>query len=114
MTKRVCENCRWWENDQHAVGACMRNPPQRVGNLQDDWPKTHATDRCGEWADASITPEQEEMRELTRRFAVAIMSTEWGGDLAPIAVWGAARGLALMESAVLPTAEPQIQRENKQ
>ena len=75
MTERVCENCRWWENDQHAIGACMRNPPQRVGNLQDDWPKTHATNHCGEWADASITPEQEEMQELIRRFAVALAAS---------------------------------------
>ena len=107
MTKRTCENCRWWENDQHAIGACMRKPPQRIAEPQyDEWPKTHATDRCGEWADASVTPEQEDRQELTRRFAVAIFGTEWGGDLAPIAVWETARRLA--------AAEPQIQREVQQ
>jgi hypothetical protein len=66
---------------------------------------------CGEWADASITPEQEDRQELTRRFAVAIVGTEWGGDLDPIRVWPIARDLARMESAVLPAAEPRIQRE---
>jgi len=100
MTERRCENCRWWENDQHAIGACMRNPPQRVANLQDDWPKTHATDRCGEWADASITPEQAEMQELTRRFAVALISA--GGPIDD-SIW--------YEAAELAAAEPQIQRE---
>ena len=112
MTERRCENCRWWDRHPlHPYGDCRRNPPM---DLDGTVPQTAPTDRCGEWSDASITPEQEDRQELTRRFAVAIMSTEWGGDLAPIAVWGAARGLALMESAVLPTAEPQIQRENKQ
>lgn len=101
MTERTCENCRWWENDQHAIGACMRNPPQRVGNLQDDWPKTHATDRCGEWADASITPEQEEMRELVRRFAVAMISAGMPID---DTTWN--------EAAKFAAAEPQIQRED--
>jgi hypothetical protein len=67
-------------------------------------PQTAATDRCGEWSDASITPEQEERRELTRQFAVAIMSTEYGGDLRPDRVWSAAESLA--------AAEPQIQRED--
>jgi len=101
MTKRVCGNCRWFRKDD----LCWRYPKENA-TLPD------AT--CGEWSDATITPEQEEMRELTRQFAVAIMSTEWGGDLAPIAVWGAARGLALMESASLPAAEPQIEKENQQ
>ena len=112
MNKRLCENCRWWDAlSCGSAGVCRRNPPV---DTDGDMPQTAATDRCGEWADASITPEQEERQELTRRFAVAIMSTEWGGDLAPIAVWGAARGLALMESASLPAAEAQIQKENQQ
>jgi len=108
MTERTCENCRWWENDQHAIGACMRNPPQRVGNLQDDWPKTHATDRCGDWSDASITPEQEERQELIRRFAVAIMSAEYAAEpcLRFDRIWAAAQNMA--------AAEPQIQKENEQ
>jgi hypothetical protein len=107
MTERVCENCRWWENDQRAIGACMRKPPQRIAEPQyDEWPKTHATDRCGEWADASITPEQEDRQELTRRFAVAIMSTVYGVDLQFDLIWTAAKNMA--------AAEPQIQRENEQ
>jgi hypothetical protein len=101
MTERVCENCRWFRKDD----LCWRYPKENA-TLPD------AT--CGEWADAGMTPEDEERQELIRRFAVAIIGTEWGGDLAPIAVWGAARGLALMESAVLPTAETQIQKENEQ
>ena len=101
MTERVCENCRWWENDQHAIGACMRNPPQRIAEPQyDEWPKTHATDRCGEWSDASITPEQEDRQELTRRFAVAIMSAGWAVNYHDGQVWAIAAGLA--------AAEPQI------
>ena len=96
MTERRCGNCRWWENDQHAIGACMRNPPQRVGNLQDDWPKTHATDRCGEWADASITPEQEQMRELTRRFAVALINSGYDARH----TWQVAAEFAAAESRI--------------
>jgi len=83
-------------------------------SVEDLWPITGKGSSCGDWQDKDVTPEQEERQELTRRFAVAIMSTEWGGNLEPIAVWGAARGLALMESAVLPAAEPQIQREVQQ
>ena len=102
MNKRVCENCRWWENDQHAIGVCFRHAPK--GNV--DAPKTHATDRCGEWSDASITPEQEERQKLTRQFAVAIMSTVYGVDLQFDLIWTAAKNMA--------AAEPQIQRETGQ
>ncbi len=102
MTERRCENCRWWENDQHAIGVCFRHLP--MANL--GAPKTHATDRCGEWSDVSITPEQEERQKLTRQFALAIMSTDYGGDLEPDRVWSGAESLA--------AAEPQIQRESQQ
>ena len=99
MNKRVCENCRWWENDQHAIGVCFRHAPK--GNV--DAPKTHATDRCGEWSDASITPEQEELQKLTEKFALAIVSS----SLHSVPdVWAAAAELA--------AAEPQIQRETGQ
>ena len=100
MTKRVCENCRWWDNDQHAIGVCFRHVP--MGNL--GAPKTRSTDRCGEWADKTITPEQEEMRELIRRFALAIMSTQWAANCPEGQVWAVAASLA--------AAEPQIQRED--
>ena len=100
MTERWCMHCRWWNHLEKGHGTCKRHPPI---DLNGQRPYTDDQNFCGEWADASITPEQEEMRELTRRFAVAIFGTEWGGDLAPIAVWETARRLA--------AAEPQIQRE---
>ena len=105
MTERVCGNCRWWKDGKTGMGNCCRRAPFET---------TWKTSFCGEWSDASITPEQEDLRELIRRFAVAIMSTEWGGDWEPTRVWPIARDLARMESAVLPAAEPQIQRENEQ
>lgn len=112
MTERRCENCRWWDRYPFAsYGMCRRNPPMDTDGTV---PQSAAIDRCGEWADASITPEQEDRQELTRRYALAIMSTEWGGDLEPMRVWPIARDLARMESAVLPAAEPQIQREGDQ
>ncbi len=104
MTKRECGNCRWWQNDQHAIGACMRYPP----GVSELVPKTHATDWCGEWADATITPEQEDLQELIRRFAVAIMSAEYAAEpcLRFDRIWAAAQNMA--------AAEPQIQREGQQ
>ena len=92
MTKRTCENCRWFRHDD----LCWRYPKENA-TLPD------AT--CGEWADASITPEQEERRELTRRFAVAIMSTQWAANCPEGQVWAVAASLA--------AAEPQIQREGQ-
>jgi hypothetical protein len=53
-----------------------------------------------------MTPEQEDLQKLTRQFAVAIMSTEYGGNLEPDRVWSAAKSFA--------AAEPQIQREGQQ
>jgi hypothetical protein len=82
---------------------CRRNPPI---DLDGSVPQTAATDWCGEWADKTITPEQEDLRQLTRQFAVAIMSTEWGKNLSHIGLWGAAEKLAV--------AEPQIQKEGQQ
>jgi hypothetical protein len=93
MTKRVCGNCHWFVGED----LCFRYPKENA---------TGPNSFCGEWADASITPEQEERQELTRQFAMAIMSTEYGGDLRPDRVWSAAKLLA--------AAEPQIQRENEQ
>ena len=104
MNKRVCGNCRWWDAGPTGSGSCHVKSP--VAGSDDVFPVTHRVDRCGEWADKTITPEQEEMQELTRRFAVAIMSTEWGKNLSHIGLWGAAEKLAV--------AEPQIQRENEQ
>jgi hypothetical protein len=93
MTKRVCQNCRWFVGED----LCFRYPKENA---------TGPNSFCGEWSDASITPEQEEMRELTRRFAVAIMSTEYAGNLEPDRVWSAAESFA--------EANPRFQKENKQ
>ena len=73
MTERTCGNCRWWlkrsQTDQY--GQCHRHPPiyTQIAYLR---PETEPDATCGEWADASTTPEQDERRELVRRFAVAI------------------------------------------
>jgi hypothetical protein len=62
-------------------GSCRRNAPQPCTNDGQeeyqyfaDWPTTFPEESCGEWADKNITPEQEERRELVRRFAVALTS----------------------------------------
>jgi hypothetical protein len=102
MNKRTCENCRWF--DENPIldndGFCRRNPPTGDGA---DLPRVEPKDFCGEWADKTITPEQEERQELTRQFALTLMSTEWGKNL-DTGVWKAAEKLAV--------AEPQIQKEN--
>jgi len=82
----------------------MRNPPQRVANLQDDWPKTHATDHCGEWADASITPEQEDRQKFVRQIVLAMISSDLISTCSDDLLWENAKNLA--------AAEPQIQRED--
>ena len=68
MIERTCGNCRWWQYHRDwsnkQVGQCRQN----AAGL----PEVYNTDFCGQWADKSITPEQEERRELVRRFAVAI------------------------------------------
>jgi len=89
MTKRVCGNCRWFVGED----LCFRYPKENA---------TGPNSFCGEWADASITPEQEERQELTRQFAVAIAAKI--GCYTPAAIWEMAKNMA--------AAEPQIQREN--
>jgi hypothetical protein len=74
------------------MGTCWRRAPFET---------TWKTSFCGEWADASITPEQEEMRELVRRFAVAMISAGMPID---DTTWN--------EAAKFAAAEPQIQRED--
>ena len=72
-------------------GYCHRNAPTQ-GPLCWVRPQVEPDATCGEWADATITPEQEERRELVRRFAVAIAS-----DIAVITVnecWELATKLA--------------------
>ena len=97
MTERVCENCRWWEQyPLQPYGMCRRNPPM---DAEGTVPHSHATERCGEWSDKTITPEQEEQRELTRRFAVALINDGYDEQN----TWKVAAKFA--------AAEPQIQRE---
>ena len=104
MTRRMCGNCRWWDAGPTGSGSCHRQPP--TAGSDDVFPVTHKIDRCGEWSDASITPEQEDLQKLTRQFALAILSAEWGGDLSDDGLWTAAKNMA--------AAEPQIQREVQQ
>ena len=76
MTERTCENCRWHlrRTSTGVSGECRRHPPTR-GRMGWSWPSTDSTYWCGEWADKSITPEQEQKRELVRRFAVAMIAS---------------------------------------
>jgi len=92
MNERRCGNCRWWKDGKTGMGNCCRRAPFET---------TWKTSFCGEWADASITPEQEEMRELVRRFAVAMISAGMPID---DTTWN--------EAAKFAAAEPQIQRED--
>jgi hypothetical protein len=57
------------------------------------WPSTDSAYWCGEWADASITPEQEKRRETVRQFAVALL-TRHGDSLAPHDAWDLAIRMA--------------------
>ena len=104
MAERVCKNCRWWSVRSTELGYCHK----RLAILSSDeaFPSTHKSCWCGEWADASITPEQEDRQKLTRQFAVAIMSTEYSADLQYDRIWMAAKNMA--------DEEPQIQREVQQ
>ncbi len=98
MTERRCENCRWWSAGPTGYGHCHRRPP--IVDSDESFPSTHKSVWCGEWADASITPEQEDRQALTRQFAVALATASWTD---PHRVWELAVKLA--------DAEPQIQKE---
>jgi hypothetical protein len=72
MNKRTCEGCRFYESPNNdGYGFCRRNPPVGDGS---DVPEVGLKDWCGEWRDKNVTFEQEERRELVRRFAVAIIT----------------------------------------
>ena len=96
MTERWCMHCRWWNHLEKGHGTCKRHPPI---DLNGQRPYTDDQNFCGEWSDASITPEQEEMRELTRRFAVALINSGYDARN----TWQVAAEFA--------AAEPQIQME---
>jgi len=105
MTERTCENCRWWDRYplHPTTGDCRRNPPMDTDGTV---PQTGPTDRCGEWSDASITPEQEDRQKLTRQILLAMTESEWGASCSYNDMWKIAGKLA--------AAEPQIQREDEQ
>ena len=95
MSERTCGNCRWHlrRTSTGVAGECRRHPPTR-GQLGWSFASTDATYTCGEWADGSITPEQERKRELVRRFAVAIAGTEWAAGYSESEVWRFANNMA--------------------
>ncbi len=74
MTQRRCENCRWWKDRLTGYGYCHKRPPIVSGG-DESFPSTHKSNFCGDWSDASITPEQEDLQELIRRFAVALAAS---------------------------------------
>jgi len=85
MSERVCKGCRFYEAfDLSEYGQCRRNRP---ADNDGTFPPAVQWNWCGEWRDKTITPEQEERRELIRRFAVALMSTEWARPASPLGVW---------------------------
>ena len=90
MAERTCETCRWFRKDD----LCWRYPKENA-TLPD------AT--CGEWADKTITPEQEERQEFVRQIFLAMTASEWGANYSEDDMWKIAGKLA--------AAEPQIQRE---
>ena len=72
MKRQRCEGCRWFlRYTGQDIGHCRRYPPTQ--NTEAGWLEVSEFDWCGEWQDASITPEQHERRELVRQFAVAIV-----------------------------------------
>lgn len=56
------------------VGECRRYPPQHP-TICRRWLTVEQSESCGEWQDASITPEQHERRELLQQFAVALVAS---------------------------------------
>jgi hypothetical protein len=97
MSERVCGNCRWWRCDANWTnqrsGLCVRRKPTGEGK----WPAANITDFCGEWADKTITPEQEERQKLVRHFAVALMIRH-GDNLLVHNAWELAREMADAET----------------
>ena len=90
MTERTCENCRWWSDRLTGYGNCHKAPP--IVSSDEAFPSTHKTSFCGEWSDKTITPEQEERRELTRQIAVQLSGLLTDGNAAD--VWRLAEDMA--------------------
>ena len=95
MTERRCENCRWWGDRLTGYGHCHKRPPI-VSDSDESFPSTHKSVWCGEWSDASVTPEQEERQELTRRFAVALINSGYDARH----TWQVAAEFAAAESRI--------------
>lgn len=98
MSERTCGNCRWYDGNV-VSGACRRRAPQAAfDTIIDDhsveWPTVFPEESCGEWADKTITPEEEERRELVRRFAVAIVGARLAERFVSEDIWYMAEGLA--------------------
>ena len=107
MSDRTCERCRFWHREEliNQNGQCRRYPPSVIMPHGLVRPTMAQDNSCGEWRDRSITPEQEQRDELVRRFAVALVGTEWcynpdARDFTPAMVWHWAEKLA--------DAEPKI------
>lgn len=50
-----CGVCRFWDRADETMGRCLRHAPSpaafsEVGTLLASWPRTHATDVCGDFA----------------------------------------------------------------
>ena len=84
-----------------SYGMCRRNPPMDTDGTV---PQSAATDHCGEWADASITPEQEDRQKFVRQIVLAMISSDLISTCSDDLLWENAKNLA--------AAEPQIQRED--
>lgn len=69
MTERKCEGCRFFDKfTGFSNGLCRRMPPSPSSGF----PPVESYSSCGEWKDQSITPEQEDKKNLVRLFAVSI------------------------------------------
>ena len=103
MNQRTCGNCRWYDGDD-VSGSCRRHAPQpgindgkREYQYSADWPTVISNESCGEWADATITPEQEAKRELVRRFALALSAQPHAAGTEYEAIWESAERMAAFE-----------------
>ena len=74
MGKQRCESCRWFLGyTSQDIDQCRRYPPTQ--NTEAGWLEVSHFDRCGEWQDKNITPEQAERRELVKQFAAALVAS---------------------------------------
>ena len=99
MTEQRCDGCQWFYRvGTGMVGECRRYPPQHP-TICRRWLTVEQSESCGEWQDASITPEQHERRELVKQFAVAIVAGLKEPKLCyPADIWADARRYAEAEN----------------